>query len=119
MMSIRAQAEAALAATLEAVGDAVKITNKQTAITQELMGQVTRVDTMVDPLSGARIHAPHTAVAVRLSSLTALPDEGWPVEVQDVTGGDVTGVMRDIRIDRMQGILVFRIENEEIEEEAE
>ena len=111
-MSIRSWSEAALSATLEAIGDAVQITNPATADTQSVQGQVVRVDTMVDPMSGARVYAPSTAVTVRLSSLTAVPLEGWSVATTDITGAAITGVIRDISIDHTQGMLTFNVEAE-------
>ena len=101
-----------MSATLEAIGDAVQITNPETADTQSVQGQVVRVDTMVDPMSGARVYAPHTAVTIRVSSLEEIPAEGWAVETTDITGAVVAGVMRDISIDHTHGMMTFMIEAE-------
>lgn len=109
-MSIRQWSEAALQTTLESIGDDVTFTHPTTEAEQILKAQVTRVDSMVDPQTGARVFAPHTAVTVRLSSLTFQPLDGWPVSTTDISGTAITGVCRDLVFDYTLGTLTIMVE---------
>jgi len=111
MSDLRSAAEAALAYTLEGpFGVGITFTNPDTTATQTVRGQVTRVDTMVDPQTGARVYAPHTAVTVRIASLDGIPDEGWPIETTDITGATVSGVCRSPEYDYTLGTVTYHVE---------
>jgi hypothetical protein len=112
-MDIRAAAEAALAQSLETSGVPVTFTDPTTANTQTVTGSVSRADEIVDPQTGARVYAPHTEVTVRLSSLSPVPDDGWPVQTTDVSGATIDGVCRDLVYDRTHGVLRFYREEAE------
>ena len=112
-MSIRAWAEAALATTLESIGDPVTFANPAGG-TQTVNAQVIRVDSMVDPQTGARVFAPHTAVTARLSSLTVIPEEGWRIATTDIQGRSISGRARDLEFDYTMGTLTVMIEIEDV-----
>lgn len=109
-MDIRLAAESALGITLEGLGVEVTFTERQTLRTQVVKGQVTRVDTMIDPQTGVRVYAPNTAVTVRLSSLSPVPDEEWEISTTDVTGNVVSGYARAPVYDRTMGTVTYQIE---------
>lgn len=111
-MDLRTASESALALSLEGpFGWPVTFTDPSTNGTQTVKGQVTRVDSLIDPQTGARVYAPHTAVTVRLSSFTSVPDEGWEIETTDITGAVVDGVCRDLVYDHTLGTLTVMIED--------
>jgi hypothetical protein len=112
-MDIRAAAEQGLKHSLEAVGVDATFTDPDTSNTQTVKAQVTRVDSQVDPNTGVRVYAPHTAVTARLSSFSLVPDEGWPVETTDVTGETVDGVCRDVVYDHTMGTITVMVEDAE------
>lgn len=109
-MSIRQWSENALAITLESIGDPVTFIHPTTLVEETVNGQITRVDSMVDPQSGARVFAPHTAVTVRLSSLAAIPEDGWAVSTTDIRGTAISGVCRDLVFDYTLGTLTVMVE---------
>lgn len=110
-MDLRTASEAALALTLEGpFGWSITFTNPENDVEQTVKGQVTRIDSMVDPQTGARVYAPHTAVTVRLSSMSPVPDEDWPVSTTDITGATVAGVCRNLVYDHTLGTLTVMIE---------
>lgn len=110
-MNLRTASEAALALTLEGpFGWPVTFTDPATDLEQEVKGQVTRVDSLIDPNTGGRVFAPHTAVTVRLSSLSPIPDEDWPITTTDITGATVSGVCRNLVYDHTLGTLTVMIE---------
>lgn len=111
-MSIRSWAESALALSLESIGDDVTIFSPGGG-SQTLSGQVIRVDSMVDPQSGVRVFAPHTAVTLRLSKLHPVPQEGWRIATTDISGDPIIGVVRDLTFDHTMGMLTVMIEKEE------
>lgn len=114
MSDLRSQAEAALAYTLEGpFGVDIEFTNPDTLDTQTLTGQVTRVDSMVDPQTGVRVYAPHTAVTVRISSLSPVPDEDWGVSTTDITGAVISGVCRNPEYDHTLGTVTYLVEDSE------
>jgi len=111
MSTLRVASEAALALTLEGpFGWPVVFTDPETSMEQEVKGQVTRVDSLIDPQTGARVYAPHTAVTVRLSSLWPIPDEDWPISTTDIKGTVVEGVCRNLVYDHTLGTLTVMIE---------
>lgn len=111
MSTLRVASEAALALTLEGpFGWPVTFTNPEDDEEQSVRGQVTRVDSLIDPQTGARVYAPHTAVTVRLSSLSPVPDEDWPVTTTDIKGTTVAGVCRNLVYDHTLGTLTVMIE---------
>lgn len=110
-MDLRTASEAALKLSLEGpFGWPVTFTNPATDLDQTLDAQVTRVDSLLDPQTGARVYAPHTAVTVRLSSCSPVPDEDWPVSTTDITGAVVSGVCRNLVYDHTLGTLTVMIE---------
>lgn len=110
-MDLRTASEAALKLSLEGpFGWPVTFTDPATDLEQTVNAQVTRVDSLIDPQTGARVYAPHTAVTVRLSSMTPIPDEGWPITTTDITGSTVSGVCRDLVYDHTLGTMTVMIE---------
>lgn len=113
-MNLRLASEAALKMTLEgAFGWPVTFTDPATNLEQTLNAQVTRVDSLIDPQTGARVYAPHTAVTVRLSSVSPIPNDGWPVTTTDITGAVIDGLCRDLVYDHTLGTLTVMIEEQD------
>lgn len=108
-MSIRAQAALDYQTNLNADGVAVTLTDPND-VEHDLIGQVIRVDVIVDPETNARIREPKTAVTVSLADLTSDPTDEWQASTTDVTGAAISGQVMAPDFDRTLGIVTFFIE---------
>lgn len=110
-MSIRAQAAVDTRANLNADGVSVTLIDPDPeSDDQVVIGQVLRVEIVVDPETGNRVHEPKTSVTVSLADLTSDPTEEWQASTTDVTGAVVSGQVMAPEFDRTLGTVTFLIE---------
>lgn len=107
-MSLRSVAAADNRKILNNDGDAVKLTIDGYEF--NVIGQVIRIDAVIDPQSGLQIAEPKTAVTVSLADLPADPEPGWRIETTDATGADLIGTVADVRQDRTLGFVNLILE---------
>jgi hypothetical protein len=69
----------------------------------EVKGQYIRNGVEIDPETGLLVPGSRSAVTVRLSRLTSIPDEGWLIETTDSTGATVKGRATSVMLDRTAG----------------
>lgn len=68
-----------------------------------IKGVYFRVGVTIDPNTGQTVVGEQSHVTVRLSSLTAIPEDGWKCTVADITGSDVVGYVTSPMPDRTLG----------------
>ena len=66
-------------------------------------GQGFRVGVDIDPETGLLVPGDKTAVTVRLSTIGAIPKDGWIVETTDSRGDTIRGRATAILLDRVAG----------------
>ena len=75
-----------------------------------VLGIVARIGASIDPGTGLRVPGAQTEITIRLSALGGVvPAEGWGVDTTDVTGGAVTGKIKNVMPDRMAGRATFYV----------
>lgn len=77
--------------------------NNGTAFT--VKGIYERVGTEIDPDTGQRVVGSTSHVLVRLSSLQAVPKDGWKVTTTDITGNQVVGYVQGVMQERTRGLV--------------
>lgn len=107
-MSLRSVAAADNRKILNNDGDAVKLTIDGYEF--NLIGQVIRIDAVIDPQSGMQVVEPKTAITVSIADLPADPETGWRVETTDATGAALIGTVADVRQDRTLGFVNLILE---------
>lgn len=110
-MSFRSQVALDARANINALGDAVTLTTPNGTTSYALSGQVRRVDTLVDPLTGEKLLAPRTEITLALADLPSGGiTEAWRVSTTDVEGTAIAGNIQSIRYDRTIGYITLVIE---------
>ncbi len=87
-MSLRTQAEADLASTLEAPGDfgfPFTLTAPDGTTSPDLLGQTGDIGTLIDPDTGLAVSGRHAHLTVRISSLVAAGFTDLPRGIADLT----------------------------------
>jgi hypothetical protein len=72
-------------------------------------GQYTRIGVEIDPETGLQVVGQKSAVTVRLSTVGALPADGWLIETTDITGATVKGRAHMTMLDRTLGVATMII----------
>ncbi|MDR0675947.1 MAG: hypothetical protein LBF97_02780 [Elusimicrobiota bacterium] len=106
-MNIRELAEKDLKKTLEDIdtgfGRIIKLTNNA-GETQIVIGQYHRINADIDPETGMKIKSERSSITIRNSSVIGKIEKKWKVEVKDVNGEIVRGIVKDFMRDDALGI---------------
>jgi hypothetical protein len=78
-------------------------------VVHTVQGQYTRIGVEIDPETGLQVVGKKSAVTVRLSSIGALPADGWQVEAADITGATVKGKAHMTMLDLTLGVATMII----------